>query len=177
MKPSLLFLLAIGCGLTLAACSDDTSSPGASAGSSGELEAGADAAGAGEAGAGADEGGRGGATTAGGGKGGAATAGGGKGGTPSVGGGGASVGLGGESGQAENGGDAGSGNEVPAWYRCQSSDQAFVRRAILGVLGRRAYSQSEVDVYTQIIQQIDLVDGLTDEQKLAKPETELRHSR
>jgi hypothetical protein len=172
MKPALLFLLALGCGLSLAACSDDTSSPGASAGSSGELEAGADAAGASEAGAGADGGGKGGAATASGG-----SSGGGSSGAPSIGGGGASIGLGGESGQAGEGGEAGSGNEVAAWYRCQSSDQAFVRRAILGVLGRRAFSQSEVDVYTQIIQQIDAADGLTDEQKLAKPETELRHSR
>jgi len=52
-----------------------------------------------------------------------------------------------------------------------------VRRALLGVLGRRAYSQAEVNLYSDMIAQIDLADGLTEEQKLAKPQTALRHSR
>ncbi len=76
------------------------------------------------------------------------------------------------------GGEGGAPPETTAaWYSCQSSDQAFVRRALLGVLGRRAYSQAEVNLYTDMIAQIDEADGLTDQQKLAKPETALRHSR
>ena len=78
--------------------------------------------------------------------------------------------------EAGAGGEAGAGDET-AWYECQSSDQAFVRRAILGVLGRRAYSQAEVNLYTDIITQVDTADGLTDEQKLATPQGPLRHSR
>jgi hypothetical protein len=169
MKASFLCALALGCGVALLGCSDDTQNPTGSAGSSGALEAGADSAGADD--------GKSGASTAGGPSGGssgalAGAAGSGEAGsTP----GGGESGNGGEGGE---GGEAGSGGgELAAWYSCQSSDQAFVRRAILGVLGRRAYSQAEVNVYSQIIAQIDLADGLSDEQKLAKPESELRHSR
>jgi hypothetical protein len=49
--------------------------------------------------------------------------------------------------------------DLPAldpWYSCQASDQAFVRRAILGVLGRRPLGQAEVDVYTDLIRQVEL---------------------
>src|SRR5690242_1686248 len=44
--------------------------------------------------------------------------------------------------EPDAGGDAG----VPqaAWYTCQSTDQQFVRNAMLAVLGRRPFSQAEV---------------------------------
>src|SRR4051812_17904035 len=156
MKPSFIYALTLGGGLALLGCSDDTSSPPiSSGGGSGELEAGVGGA----------DGGKGGGLPIGG--------------SPRSGAPGAEAGEAGASPLPEGGegGEAGSGNEVAAWYSCQASDQAFVRRAILGVLGRRAYSQAEVNVYTQIIQQIDAADGLSEEQKLAKPETALRHSR
>lgn len=164
MNRSVLCALALGCGLSLLGCSDDTSTPVGGGGSSGELEAGADSAGA-------PDGGKSGGPSAGsGGSSGAAIAG-------AAGSGEGGDSTPGEGSQGGEGGEAGGGSELTAWYSCQSSDQAFVRRAILGVLGRRAFSQAEVNVYTQIMQQIDVADGLSDEEKLAKPEAELRHSR
>jgi len=173
MKTSALCTVVLGCVLALAGCGDDSNSTAAGG-----------AAGAPGAGAGARAGG------GGSGKGGASQSSGGESGTPDA--------IGGESGmpshsggsagetpvesgagapEGGDGGDAGAPPVAPAWYRCQSTDQAFVRRAILGVLGRRPYSQAEVDVYSRIILQVDAADGLTDEQKLAKPQTDLRHSR
>ncbi|RYZ08572.1 MAG: hypothetical protein EOO73_06870 [Myxococcales bacterium] len=74
--------------------------------------------------------------------------------------------------------DGGAGGEPPdTWYACQGTEQAFVRRAILGVLGRRAYSQAEVNLYVDLINAVDALDGLTEEQKLSPPGSELRHSR
>ena len=160
MKASFLCTLALGCGLALFGCSDDTSTPAAGGGSSGELEAGA---------AGADDGKSGAPTAGGGGSSGAPIG--------AAGAGEAGVSSQPEGGESGEGGAAGGGTELTAWYSCQASDQAFVRRAILGVLGRRAYSQAEVNVYAQIIAQIDAADGLSDDEKLAKPESELRHSR
>lgn len=82
-----------------------------------------------------------------------------------------------EGGAADGG--AGGDNSMPqqAWYACQGSEQAFVRRAILGVLGRRPYSQAEVNLYVDLIGAVDELDGTTDEDKLSPPGKPLRHSR
>ncbi len=48
---------------------------------------------------------------------------------------------------------------------------------MLGVLGRRPYSQAEVNLYTDLIAAVDEADGVTDEEKLAPPGSELRRSR
>lgn len=76
-------------------------------------------------------------------------------------------------------GDAGAGGSAPtvAWYQCQASDQAFVRKAILGVLGRRASGQAEVNLYTDMITQIDQLDGVDPEAPITEPQTVLKHSR
>src|SRR5687768_16321909 len=60
--------------------------------------------------------------------------------------------------------DAGyvAGTPKAAWYTCQNSDQQFVRNAFLAVLGRRPFSQAEVNVYTDLIAQIDATDGISD---------------
>lgn len=39
----------------------------------------------------------------------------------------------------------------PRWYECQGSEQAFVRRAHLAVLGRRPAGQAEVNVWTDLL--------------------------
>ncbi|HKO51658.1 MAG TPA: hypothetical protein VJV79_28305, partial [Polyangiaceae bacterium] len=56
-------------------------------------------------------------------------------------------------------------------------DQAFVRRAILGILGRRPSGQAEVNVYTDIISEVDALDGYDPDTKISVPITKLRHSR
>lgn len=77
--------------------------------------------------------------------------------------------------------EAGAGGEAPEapdpWYACQGSEQAFVRRAILGVLGRRPYSQAEVNLYVDLIQAVDVLDGVTERDKLNPPGSTLRRSR
>ena len=78
------------------------------------------------------------------------------------------------------GGEGGEGAEAPlpqAYYECQGSDQAFVRRAIQGVLGRRPYSQAEVNMYTDMIADIDTIDGVDPKAPAAFPGAPLRHSR
>ena len=75
-------------------------------------------------------------------------------------------------------GEAGAGGEAPdTWYACQGSEQAFVRRAILGVLGRRPYSQAEVNLYVDLIQAVDTLDGVEERDKLNPPGSTLRRSR
>jgi hypothetical protein len=56
--------------------------------------------------------------------------------------------------------EQGPSGDIPLdpWYTCQGSDQAFVRRAILGVLGRHPLGQAEVNVYTDLIAQIEALD-------------------
>ncbi len=80
-------------------------------------------------------------------------------------------------------GDGGTGSDASTddagepfepWYTCQSSDQAFVRGAILAVLGRRPYSQAEVDVYTDLIGQIDAEDNVSN---VNPPGSRLKRSR
>ncbi len=80
-------------------------------------------------------------------------------------------------GEAGAGGEGGAEEITGAWYQCQSTDQAFVRRAILGVLGRHPYGQAEVNLYTDIISQIDQMDGYDATAKIKAPITKLRHGR
>ncbi len=79
-------------------------------------------------------------------------------------------------GQGGEGGDGGEPEPRP-FYACQGSDQAWVRRAIQGVLGRRAYSQAEVNLYTDLIAEIDTIDGIDPEVPAAVPGEPLRRSR
>jgi hypothetical protein len=77
-------------------------------------------------------------------------------------------------------GDAGAGGAPEPqqdYYACQGSDQQFVRRAIQGVLGRRAYGQAEVNLYTDLIAEIDALDAVDPEELPAEPGKPLRHSR
>ncbi|MFT3924620.1 MAG: hypothetical protein QM778_18920 [Myxococcales bacterium] len=72
-------------------------------------------------------------------------------------------------------GDGDGGTPETPWYACQSSDQAFVRNALMAVLGRRPYSQAEVQAYADLIGQIDAIDHVTDETN--PPGSKLRRSR
>jgi hypothetical protein len=83
----------------------------------------------------------------------------------------------GRGGEPASGGEGGAPVETAAWYECQVSDQAFVRRAVLGVLGRRPYSQAEVNLYTDLIEAVDEADGVTAEEKHGPPGSVLRRSR
>ena len=83
----------------------------------------------------------------------------------------------GDSGAGGEGGEGGAADNSVAWYQCQATDQAFVRRAILGILGRHPYGQAEVNVYADMISQIDALDGYEPDTKVSAPITTLRHSR
>lgn len=84
----------------------------------------------------------------------------------------------GSAGAPEPGGPGGAGGAEPdSWYACQGTEQAFVRRAILGVLGRRPYSQAEVNLYVDVINAVDELDGVTAADKLNPPGSDLRRSR
>ena len=50
---------------------------------------------------------------------------------------------------------------VHAWTDCQASDQAWVRRAILALDGRRSWGQAEVNAYEDAIQALRKADGQT----------------
>jgi hypothetical protein len=78
--------------------------------------------------------------------------------------------------EAGAGGEGGSPEPKP-FYACQGSDQQFVRRAIQGVLGRRPYSQAEVNLYTDLIAEVDALDAVDPEELPAEPGKPLRHSR
>ena len=166
MKTSLRLLVLLGAATALAGCSDDNPTTGGagadSGGDAGETSS------AGKAGAGTS------------GKGGGASGGEtGVAGSPDDAGaanGGNSSG-GGPIGEAGAGGEAGAPDNTVAWYQCQSTDQAWVRRALTGVLGRHAYGQAEVNMYTDMISQIDALDGYDPEAKITAPITALRHSR
>ena len=206
MKTTLSFCVLFSTAALLAGCgSSDTKPPSASAGASSIGEAGSnsdgDAGSKGEGTAGKSSGSAGSAGKSGGGAGKGPTAGDSgeageaptgeagesSGGRAGLGGGtsfggetsrGGDTGLGGETGSL--GGNAGSGGSAPAtvaWYQCQASDQAFVRRAILGVLGRRPSGLAEVNLYTDMITQIDQLDGVDPEAKITEPQTKLKHSR
>ena len=47
----------------------------------------------------------------------------------------------GSAGEPSSGGEGGAPVEEAAWYECQVSEQAFVRRAMLGVLGHKSVHQ------------------------------------
>jgi len=180
MKTSLRFVALFGAAAALAGCGDgdhpSTGSAGAEAGGSSGVSTG------GKSGAGST--GKGGNTSKAGGSGKAGETG--EAGETSVAGAGGSPGeeagapgsggglVGGEGG---DGGEGGAVDNTVAWYQCQATDQAFVRRAILGILGRHPYGQAEVNVYTDMISQIDAIDGYAPETKISKPITTLRHSR
>jgi hypothetical protein len=76
------------------------------------------------------------------------------------------------------GGEGGAPQPEPqAYYACQGTDQQFVRRAIQGVLGRRPYGQAEVNLYTDLIAEVDAMDGVDPAELAAEPGKPLRHSR
>jgi hypothetical protein len=176
MKTSLSLIALLGAAAALSACSssDDSASPtndigdagsssstagsSSAAGSAGKAGGSAGKAGgeAAEAGAPGDEAGAGGSA-------------------PIVSGGSGGTGV--VVGEAGAGGEAGEPSNTVAWYQCQSTDQEFVRRAILGVLGRHAYGQAEVNLYTDMISQIDQMDGYDPTAKISAPQTTLRHGR
>jgi len=172
MKTSLPFLLFFGAAAVLAGCgdSDNPKSPGVggaddggSAGSSAGKSSTAGTAGKAGAGSKAGETGVAGDSESGAGEPGTAGAGG-----------DSTVIPGGDAGA---GGEGGAPDNSVAWYKCQSTDQAFVRRAILGVLGRHPYGQAEVNLYTDMISQIDAMDGYDPEAPISAPITTLRHGR
>jgi hypothetical protein len=82
-------------------------------------------------------------------------------------------------GQAGAGGSAGAsgapGEDPLAWATCQASDQAFVRRAMLAILGRRPLGQAEVNVYVDLIKAVDLLDPAA--QSPHPPGSDLRGAR
>ena len=179
MKTSLRFLVLFGAAAALAGCGSDDSpsagSAGADSGTAGSGDGGKPSAGkAGSTGKAGSSGKAGATSTAG-----ESSVAGAGGSTESGGGPGAGPGDGGEPaiGEAGAGGEGGGEDKTVAWYKCQSTDQEFVRRAVLGILGRHPYGQAEVNVYTDMISQIDAMDGYDPEAKISAPITTLRHSR
>ena len=194
MKTSLRFLALFGAAAALAGCGDsDTDAPsagsaGAEAGGSSSESAGgkggsAPGGRAGNPGRAGSSSGKAGGTGETGEAGESGVAGSGGGTTEDAGapgsGGGLVIGDAGAGGTAEGGegGEGGAADNTVAWYQCQSTDQAFVRRAILGILGRHPYGQAEVNVYTDLISQVDAIDGYEPATKISAPITTLRHSR
>ena len=176
MKTSFSILSVALVSLCLAGCSDDPKAPSNGDGDAGEPGTGGSmSATAGSGGsmtepgaagmpspsdAGADSGGTGSSTA------GTASTGGTE---PSGTGGTEMMGMGGEGGAPEP--------EPQAYYACQGTDQQFVRRAIQGVLGRRPYGQAEVNLYADLIAEIDAMDGVDPAELAAEPGKPLRHSR
>ncbi len=98
--------------------------------------------------------------------------GGGAGASPAAGAGGASAGAGagpqtgggagaaGSAGGTSGSGGAGGSPPVePAWFTCQASEQAFVRRAYAAVLGHRPAGQAEVNYYADLTRAVDEAEG------------------
>jgi hypothetical protein len=70
------------------------------------------------------------------------------------------------------------GTPTLAWYqKCQVSDQTFVRKAIMAVLGRRPYSQAEVNFYTDLLKTVEAQDGSKPEERDTAPGSDLTHSK
>ena len=88
-------------------------------------------------------------------------------------GGSSTAGAGGSAGAA---GGGGKGGDPGAWLACQDSDQAWVRKAIPAVTGRRALGQAEVSAYVDLIAGIDTLDGVSTMGPPPKPGV-LKHSR
>jgi len=184
MKTSLRFLALFGAAAVLAGCGDSDNPSTGSAGASAEEGGSSSVGSGGKSGssstgkAGSSSGKAGGSGKAGeAGKAGESSAAG-TGGGPAAEAGGPGTGGGTPMGDAGAGGEAGAGEDTTvAWYQCQATDQEFVRRAILGILGRHPYGQAEVNVYTDMITQIDAIDGYEPDTKISAPITTLRHSR
>jgi hypothetical protein len=177
MKTSLQFLVLFGAAAVLAGCGDSETPGGGSAGTGGDVDGSSGMSAGGKSSTAGSPSKAGGSNKAGESSSGAeAGATGTDAGAP-----GASAGTGGgvtgDSGAGGEGGEGGEGEQTVAWYQCQATDQAFVRRAILGILGRHPYGQAEVNVYTDMISQIDAIDGYEPETKISAPITTLRHSR
>jgi hypothetical protein len=60
------------------------------------------------------------------------------------------------------GGDSAPPDASKEWQNCQGSDQAFVRRAMWALNGRRPFGQAEVNVYEDAIKSIREVGGYDD---------------
>lgn len=84
-------------------------------------------------------------------------------------------GFAGGSGAAGAAGAAGA--PMATWLDCQDSDQAWVRKALAAVMGRRAASQAEVNVYVDLIASVDALDGVTGGGPTLPPDAPLKHSR
>ncbi|MDF3064786.1 MAG: hypothetical protein K0R38_387 [Polyangiaceae bacterium] len=91
----------------------------------------------------------------------------------------ATGGTAGTAGTSAVGGAGGEGgaSEPQPYYACQGTDQQFVRRAIQGVLGRHPYGQAEVNLYTDLLAEVDALDGVDPEELPAQPGKPLRHGR
>ncbi|MEP7120866.1 MAG: hypothetical protein ABJE95_08155 [Byssovorax sp.] len=62
---------------------------------------------------------------------------------------------GGAGGSASATGSSGTGGEPPhdhVWQDCQSTDQAWIRRAIVAIGGRHAWGQAEINAYEDVLQ-------------------------
>ncbi len=81
-------------------------------------------------------------------------------------------------GEADGGTPVDGGEPALAWYKkCQVSDQSFVRKAIMAVLGRRPYSQAEVNFYTDLLKAVEAEDGTTAADRDTAPGSDLTHSK
>jgi hypothetical protein len=158
MKTSLSAVMMLVGITTLVGCGDDDDSSTGSGGDAGEAGSGGTAGKGGSGGSSAGDTGEGGTPE---------VPVGGEGGTPEV----PVGGMGGE------GGEGPEPEPEPEFYECQGSDQAWVRRAIQGVLGRRAISQAEVNLYADLIAEIDAIDGVDPALPAAVPGEPLRRSR
>lgn len=73
-----------------------------------------------------------------------------------------SAGTGGGTSSATGSGGTG-GQEPPPddhiWEDCQSSDQAWIRRAIVAIGGRRAWGQAEINAYEDVLKGVRLASG------------------
>ncbi len=68
----------------------------------------------------------------------------------------------GSSGATTGAGGTGGLEQPPlehAWTECQSSDQAWVRRAMLAISGRKAWGQAEVNAYEDVLKGVRIAAG------------------
>ncbi len=76
---------------------------------------------------------------------------------------GPTTGAGGSGGSATTGTGGAGGQEQPplehAWTECQSSDQAWVRRAMLAISGRHSWGQAEVNAYEDVLKGVRIAAG------------------
>jgi hypothetical protein len=90
-----------------------------------------------------------------------------------------SAGAGGDSSSASSASGTG-GQELPPhdhiWEDCQSSDQAWIRRAIVAIGGRRAWGQAEINAYEDVLKGVRGASG-ADPQKPAPAGKDLEPAR